>query len=132
MKAILQNLNYAAPYPGNLMRSLWALENKCKYKYSIIYLFPKSAKDLYWVNEMIERGCRVYFKSDDKSDFSDVILSIVNKYNVKIIHTHFYSIVEYKIMHKVLDADVKLVLHQHGRFMFYIPKPNKSSIYNML
>ena len=90
MKTILQNLNYAAPYPGNLMRSLWALENKCREKYSMVYLFPKAAKGLYWVNDMIDKGSKVYFKADDKSDFAEVIKIIADKCSISIIHTHFF------------------------------------------
>lgn len=132
MKKILQNLNYAAPYPGNLMRSLWALENKCRGKYSVVYLFPKVAEDLYWVKEMINKGHAVYFKADDKSDFAEVIKSIVDKCGISIIHTHFYSNIEYKIMHKILGTEVKFVLHHHNHFMDTKTLVGKNLIKNYL
>lgn len=132
MNAILQNLNYAAPYPGNVIRSIWAWEKACQDKYQMVYLFPYSAKNLYWINEMIKRGCKVYFKDDNGRNFKDVIIRIIDECNIKIIHTHFYSIKEYKILNKVLSNDVKLILHHRNHFMYTKPYTEKNKAYAVL
>lgn len=46
---VIQNLNFAAPYPGNLMRSIWNLEQRYKDEnIEFIYCFPKTAKHIPW------------------------------------------------------------------------------------
>ena len=123
---IVQNCNYAAKYPGNFMSSLFYLDNYSDYKF--IYIFPDYAKELYWVKDMISEGKIVCFKN--KNSFYNVINDIINKYSVKIIHTHFYDFDEYKALHRVkmYNPNIKLILHHHGLFN-YIPYSNSKNLF---
>lgn len=117
MITILQNLNYTAPYPGNLMRSLFYLEDLCKDSYRTIYLFPKKAKQIDWIMKMINDGHIVYFKSENSYEFVTLLNNLTQEFNIKIIHNHFYSVAEYKAMKKYLNKEVKLILHHHNHFI---------------
>lgn len=58
---ILQICAYSAPYPGNFMKSLFALENEAKNNgYTTLYCFPEKNKELDWCIEL-EKTNKVYY-----------------------------------------------------------------------
>ena len=58
---ILQVCAYSAPYPGNFMKSLFALEKEAKNNgYSTVYCFPEKNKELDWCVEL-EKTNKVYY-----------------------------------------------------------------------
>lgn len=58
---ILQICAYSAPYPGNFMKSLLALENEAKNEgYTTLYCFPEKNKELDWCIEL-EKTNKVYY-----------------------------------------------------------------------
>ena len=96
MKTILKILNYAAPYKGNFINSLENLEAKLNDRtYRIVYLFPNTAKNLYWIAQMISMKKKIYFM--DTSFYSKKIrlknifflLKVIRMEKIDIIHTHF-------------------------------------------
>lgn len=114
---IVQNLNFAAPYPGNLMRSVWDLELCCKEKnIEFLYCFPEIAKHLPWVQEMIAHGKKVFFKPS-KSSFK-FWKNIVKEYKPFAIHTHFWNIRDSFMLRvvKLFKGKIHLILHHHSSY----------------
>lgn len=122
-KYVVQNLNFAAPYAGNLMNSIFALEKECKKNnIEFIYVFPVIAKDIYWVQEMIDNGKIVYFKPTKK--MMCLWKKIIKKYKPAIIHTHFHNLkdsITIRIL-KLRYLNIRTILHLHS---YYFESPNK-------
>lgn len=114
---IVQNLNFAAPYPGNLMRSVWDLELRCKEKnIEFIYCFPEIAKHISWIEEMINCGHIVCFKPYKPSfKFWNNIIKV---YKPVVIHTHFWNIRDLLAIRSatLLDNKMHLILHHHNTY----------------
>lgn len=95
---VLQIMDYAAPYKGNFIPSLLNLEahlNKSGFKQ--VYLFPESARNLYWIEELNSSGKSVYFIGSSffskKIKFSNIsfLRGLIKKEKIAIIHTHFVA-----------------------------------------
>ena len=117
---VLQNLNYLAPYPGNIANSIWTLDARLKeIDIDTIYIFPAEAQELYWVKEMTAKNIIVYFRAPDDF-FADAMLynQIIKKHNVKIIHTHFWSIKNCMSLRiaKLMNPGTHLVLHHRNHY----------------
>lgn len=124
-KSVIHNLNYAAPYPGNLMASIFALETKLlKNDIKLIYIFPKNAENLPWVREMQLRGKSIYFKEKSLIQIISLFYKIVKKHNVIIIHTHFWNIPDLLAINlvKIKFRRLKSIIHHHNH---YIPSQSK-------
>ena len=53
MANAIQFMNYGAPYPGNFMRSMLALERELERSGSTcVFVFPATAERFDWVNEL--------------------------------------------------------------------------------
>jgi glycosyltransferase involved in cell wall biosynthesis len=98
MRTVLQIMDYAAPYEGNFIPSIKNLEAHLnKEGVRLIYLFPRSAEKLPWLNLLISEGKVVYLI--DSSFFSkrvkylniSYLKRIIKKEQVDIIHTHFVA-----------------------------------------
>lgn len=91
---IFQICAYAAPYEGNFMHSLFALERALKdLGYDFIYAFPEGAKDIKWCQEIMRRT-KVYFLPLAKAQINPqtyLILKKIHKDNkdIVVIHSHF-------------------------------------------
>ena len=90
---ILQVSAYAAPYEGNFIKSLYALEKILQEKgHSVYYAFPENASNLSWCNELMKRT-KVFFlplsHARIKPRTYKFLKHIVKKENIKIIHSHF-------------------------------------------
>lgn len=124
MKNILQIMDYAAPYRGNFIPSIECLEKHWQGKGCIVYLFPKSAQQYNWIQDLINEGKKVYFI--DRSFFSRKIVwqniqflnSIVKKENIQVIHTHFvvanYSLFIFK---KWMNRYIRIVANLHNHYV---------------
>ena len=93
MKVILQVCAFAAPYPGNFIKSLKALENSMNtLGYRTIYAFPITAKDKDWCVEFA-KGKLVYYLPLHKARITPqtyiIMRKIYRENNVQITHTHF-------------------------------------------
>lgn len=117
MRYILENINYAAPYPGTLFASLFKLEEMLEsQRIKLIYLLPPNAAELDWVKDIINMGKIVYFKDN----IIDVVLAnIYDKYNYHIIHTHFLDIKECIKINNFRKnyKNISVILHHHNHFM---------------
>lgn len=114
---VVQNLNFAAPYPGNLMRSIWNLEQRCKDEnIEFIYCFPEIAKYIPWVEEMIKQGNIVYFKQSKPS--WSFWREIIKEYCPLAIHTHFWNLRDALTIRlaNLLNNKTRLILHHHNTY----------------
>ena len=114
---IVQNLNFAAPYPGNLMRSVWNLEQRCKEMgIEFVYCFPEIARRISWVDEMIRQGKMVYFKPTKVN--LKFWKNIIKKYEPIGIHTHFWNLRDSSMIRlaTMFNRKKRLILHHHSTY----------------
>jgi glycosyltransferase involved in cell wall biosynthesis len=88
----MQIMNYRAPYPGNFIRSILALDDTLKQNNSTsLLVFPGGAKGLYWIKQLQEEGRSLFFLSGRALPDSRLIASLVRRHDIRILHTHFAS-----------------------------------------
>lgn len=81
---------YAAPYEGNFIASLEALEAiLCKeYKCEVAYVFPRLASSQAWIHKfMLEH--RIFFTCNDVRHSYTELEKIREEYMPTLVHTHF-------------------------------------------
>ena len=117
--SILLITDYAAPYEGNFIESIKVLHYSLeKNNNKIVYLFPKRAKKLYWINDLIrEKEFVIYFFNDDTYfNLRKTIKDILKKESINIIYTHFCrhkTQLAVKIT-RIFNSKIKLVSHFHN------------------
>jgi glycosyltransferase involved in cell wall biosynthesis len=119
---------YAAPYEGNFIASLEALEAiLCKeYKCEVAYVFPRLASSQAWIHKfMLEH--RTFFTCNDVCHSYTELEKIREEYMPTLVHTHFdgYDLA----VNKVFFNGVKIVWHMHNH-LSYVNHPLKA-IYQM-
>lgn len=119
---------YAAPYEGNFIASLEALEAiLCKeYKCEVAYVFPRLASSQAWIHKfMLEH--RTFFTCNDVRHSYTELEKIREEYMPTLVHTHFdgYDLA----VNKVFFNGVKIVWHMHNH-LSYVNHPLKA-IYQM-
>lgn len=119
MKAILHIINYAASYRGNFIDSLENLNERLKRKHlHIVYLFTKDAQQkmaMEWIQEMVDRGEKVYFLNENSSQDSALIKSIMAEHQVVAIHTHFITMQQYlSIYRATMFSLIPVIMHMHN------------------
>lgn len=90
---ILQVCAYAAPYPGNFIKSLVALEKKLnKIGHNTYYAFPETAKGYEWCKEL-EKNTKVFFLPLEKARINPKtyikLRNIIKNNEIDIVHSHF-------------------------------------------
>lgn len=119
---------YVAPYEGNFIASLEALEAiLCKeYKCEVAYVFPRLASSQAWIHKfMLEH--RTFFTCNDVCHSYTELEKIREEYMPTLVHTHFdgYDLA----VNKVFFNGVKIVWHMHNH-LSYVNHPLKA-IYQM-
>lgn len=125
---VLQVCAYAAPYEGNFVKSLRALEKTYEEKGDkMIYAFPESARDIPWCKEL-EKHTDVYYlplaKARIKVETYTLLKRIYRQYSdLKIVHSHF----ELYDAPVVLTApkNVKVFWHLHDALEGYTGLKNR-------
>ena len=113
---ILQVCAYAAPYEGNFIKSLFALEKALLKKgCRVYYAFPYMAKETEWFNALQKRTKVFYlpFKANSRmySKATRALKEIVKTNDISIMHSHFES---YDIPCKqAAGRDIKVFWHLH-------------------
>lgn len=112
---ILQVAAYAAPYPGNFIKSLLALDRRLEEKgHRTIYAFPHNAREIPWCKEL-QKTRTVYFLPLAKARILpktyQMLSGIMKKEGVDIVHSHFelYDIP----LAAVLPKQTKMFWHLH-------------------
>lgn len=121
---IIYFAQYAAPYPGNFIRSLISLADTLKQNYNsdIFFVFPESAKKTAWI-ESFSTNYTTFYTSDDVENSSDMICQIIKKIIPNIVHTHFdgYDIPVTKVVREICIEkmiNISIVWHLHDHFSF--------------
>lgn len=124
---ILQIVNVSGYYSGNLMESIWRLEDEIKNSGVCVYLFPWEAKERGWIKDMQKNGERIYFKSGSKLKDFRMIYKICVMHDIDIIHLHFWNIPDCLAIKKVLKVHrkTKSIIHHHGRYVVSRKKMNE-------
>lgn len=125
---VLQVCAYAAPYEGNFIKSLKALQSGLKEKsIETIYAFPETAKEIQWCQELALNS-KVYFLPLSKASIrpaTRLALKEIYKQNpdIGIVHSHF----ELYDMPVALTApkSVKVFWHLHDAIQMYDDLKNK-------
>mgnify|MGYP002859438835 CR=1 FL=1 len=113
-------MNYSPPYSGNFMSSIWTLEKKIKEeKGSCIYVYPESAENLGWVNEMRNNGAIIYFKNGVFWHDIKLYEKAIKKNNIDIIYLHFWSLTDalsIRLLQKK-HHNLKFGIHHHNEYV---------------
>lgn len=116
--------NYAAPYEGNFIASLVALESLLvkKYNSSVAYVFPESVKLQPWFRIFCISHQTYTTRLDVSNSFAE-LMQIKEVYKPTLIHTHFdgYDM----IAKKVFEKEAVIVWHMHNH-LSYVSNPLKA------
>ncbi|EHK2338406.1 glycosyltransferase family 4 protein [Clostridium perfringens] len=112
---ILQVCAYAAPYPGNFLKSLLELDNKLKLEgHKTYYAFPETARKFEWC-KALSKKTDVFFlplaKARIKPKTYLNIKKILTIKDIDIVHSHF-ELYDIPIA-LVLPKKVKMFWHLH-------------------
>ncbi|MFL6571958.1 MAG: glycosyltransferase family 4 protein [Burkholderiales bacterium] len=92
MANAIQFMNYCAPYPGNFMRSMLALERALENAGSTcVFVFPAAAERFAWVNELHQAGKRIFFATGRVVKDARLLVLLVERYRIGVLHSHFAS-----------------------------------------
>ncbi len=118
MNAVLQVLNYEAAYRGNFIESIESLDLGLHQEaVRNVYLFCASAKTTdarKWIDEMAERGCVTEFLTNDSSENIGLIMNLIATYKVKLVHTHFITMEQYRDVNASVPKSIPIVMHMHN------------------
>ncbi|MFA7637495.1 MAG: glycosyltransferase family 4 protein [Monoglobales bacterium] len=121
---IMHFADYKAPYEGNFILSLKALEEKIKSEnMNMIYVFTKGAKSQKWAQELVNQKKTVYFLGDSFIKNITAFARIIRRHNIKLIHTHF-SIFKYDLTLKIARILSKKTVYVRHMHMLYKNKKN--------
>lgn len=122
MKYVMSLLDYAAPYPGNFMLSLYNLEEEMLLRgYRMIYVFMEMNEQAKWMLKLKEDKQNVFFLSRNFNTDLKTIKAIIKKFEVKIVHTHFVGFkynVLLSICKKFYFKDLILIRHLHNEYIW--------------
>ena len=129
--SILHLTDYGAPYEGNFVASLRALEQRlAKDGTAMIYVFPKRAGEMPWAQDMRREKENVYLiERDGFFAYAGQIRRLLRQHNVSILHAHFIHYTEKLaalFAAKTCGHRVKTVLHLHNHLV--IPKSRFRSL----
>lgn len=122
---VLHLTDYGAPYEGNFVASLRALERRLAEEGNgMVYVFPKRAGDIIWAKTMQNEQRNICFiERNDFFSYASQLRRLLIQNNVSILHAHF---IHYKeklaalFAAKTCGHRVKTVLHLHNHLA--IPK----------
>ncbi|MBF0522034.1 MAG: glycosyltransferase family 4 protein [Candidatus Omnitrophica bacterium] len=114
---------FAAPYGGNFIASLSALDQECSRNNARqIWVFPKDASNKDWCKALVGSGRSVYFFPSRKCFFSLVIflMDLAAKEKIDVFHSHFseYDIVAWvaSVFLRLRFRRVVVIWHMHSDF----------------
>ena len=116
---VLHLTDYGAPYEGNFVASLRALEARlAENGNGMVYVFPRRSGDVVWTQEMMRAKPNVtLIQSDGFFAYTWQIRSLLRESGATVLHEHF---IHYKqklaalLAAKTCGHRVKTVLHLHN------------------
>lgn len=120
-KTILMVAQYAAPYEGNFVKSLYAIEEKLSnIGCNVSYIWPRDARNKEWFKKAFSSH-KFFVVNDNPQKAVDDIGRILIELHPDIIHTHFdgYDVPVIKALRKLgMENDVHVVWHLHDHLGF--------------
>lgn len=116
MSSVLELANYAAPYSGNFIASLRALETGLQAQNTdTVYVFPERARARDWCRALQDEGCAVYFLPASVSAAVSLLRRILHRHNVRLVHSHFIDRSAYVPLRiACLGRQIPHVFHAHS------------------
>jgi len=108
--------NFASPYKGNFMASLFYLEKKLEEANAdnkVIYIFYRNASVCDWVKEMVQNNKRVYFFNDNRIKGILELKRNLKNNNVNVLHLHFCFPMITLILLRLFCLNLQIILHFH-------------------
>lgn len=132
---VLHLTDYGAPYEGNFVASLRALEARLNENDSdMVYVFPRRSGDVAWTQEMMREKPNVtLIQNDGFFAYARQIRRLLRESGATILHEHF---IHYKqklaalLAAKTCGHRVKTVLHLHNHIE--LPKSSLRRLPHML
>lgn len=111
--------DYSAPYEGNFIESIKSLHKKMNENNDkTVYLFPKRAEQLNWVQNLIRNEKYVIYFFDDDTYISlrKTLKNIIKKENITIMYSHFCRHkTQFAVkVTRIFNHKIKLVSHFHN------------------
>ncbi len=112
---------YAAPYAGNFIRSLCALEEKLSsLGMKMAYVFLPNAKLQPWWEDFASKHLVYCTESDSEAGKSKELVAIINELDPAIIHTHFEGYdVPVAMAVKSCHSNAHIVWHMHDVLSYH-------------
>ena len=122
---VLHLTDYGAPYEGNFVASLRALEQRLAEDGNrMVYVFPRRAEDTAWMADMQREKPNVFLvERDDFFAYARQIRKLLRESGADILHAHFIHYpqkIAALLASKTCGHRVKTVLHLHNHLA--IPK----------
>jgi glycosyltransferase involved in cell wall biosynthesis len=123
---VCEMANYAADFYGNFMHSLFNLEKRGSGK--LIYVFYKNTEKCRWAHDMIQEGKNVFFLSNKRLRGYIELRRLVKAFKIDIFHLHFTVPVIIIILLKMLNRNLKIIVHYHNLFSGLKPISFKNNL----
>ena len=121
--AIIHAASFPAPYGGNFIASLRALEVLCeKQGWTFVLALPAAAAKRDWCARLIADGCQVRFLPNNASvlRYSWVLAGLALSSNAVLIHTHFslYDVAAWaaRCLLRLRRRQLRVIWHVHSDF----------------
>lgn len=90
MKGVLFYCNYSAPYAGNFICSLTALNNELQVLgIKTVFVFPIESRDCNWIDDLRKHCDCISFNDMQKLSDAVAFNQLLVDYKIDIVHTHF-------------------------------------------
>lgn len=118
---VLHCAQYAAPYAGNFIRSLTALENRLSsFGIEMAYVFPSEASSQLWWKSFVSAHIAYCVDCGLNAAHTQKLAAIIQKTNPFIIHTHFEGYDELVVRSvKCINSDACIVWHMHDVLTYH-------------
>jgi glycosyltransferase involved in cell wall biosynthesis len=113
---VCQFMQYATPYCGNFMHSLFDLEKKIKERNDgseMIYVFYKNTLNCQWANEMLRNNKKIYFLTNKTIKGFLELGKILKDNKVSILHFHMTFPFLILFLLKLFYPYIKMITHLH-------------------
>lgn len=121
--AIIHAASFPAPYGGNFIASLRALEAVCEQQgWTFVLALPAVAAKMDWCAGLIADGCQVHFLPDNASvlRYSWALAGLALSTNAVLIHTHFslYDVAAWaaRCLLRLRRRQLRVIWHAHSDF----------------
>jgi len=113
---VCQFMQYATPYCGNFMYSLFDLEKKIKERNDgseMIYVFYKNTLNCQWAKEMLQNKKKIFFLTNKTIKGFLELRKILKDNEVNILHFHMTFPFLILFLLKLFHLHIKMITHLH-------------------